>query len=339
MTPVVSVLVQAYNHAEFLSDCLDSILKQETDVPFEVLIGEDRSGDRTLAIAREYERKHPDLIKVITSTENVGMHANFRRLVDASRGTYLAICEGDDYWNTCDKLALQVDFLAERPTFGAVHTDYDHIAMVQGRWRAERSHWRKEGVRVPVGWVFPDLLLQNFIQTCTLMVRTSLVRAYMDSAVYSADYEIGDWPLCLYVSARSKVGYLDRSTATYRRVPGSATNRGAAADLKRVRSQMDMAVAFGKWAGAGAEQEWLVRVANMKGVLHLAVVAGDVALVRETLNWLREHKATFEGVRARARLFLLRTSPGISAVSWYVNKRARSTRRYSSDPIRPGECG
>ena len=45
--PVVSVCVQTYNHEPYIKECLDGILKQETDFPFEILLGEDEGGAPT----------------------------------------------------------------------------------------------------------------------------------------------------------------------------------------------------------------------------------------------------------------------------------------------------
>src|SRR5687768_3422625 len=64
VTPVVSVCVQTYQHAKYISKCLDGILKQETNFPFEILIGEDMSSDGTREICIEYARKYPDIIRL-----------------------------------------------------------------------------------------------------------------------------------------------------------------------------------------------------------------------------------------------------------------------------------
>ena len=116
---VVSVCVQTYQHAPYIKECLDGILMQETDFPFEVLLGEDASTDGTREICIEYAKKHPHKIKLfLHSRENnikVGGEPtgrfNFLYNLYSARGNYIALCEGDDYWTDPLKLQKQVDFL------------------------------------------------------------------------------------------------------------------------------------------------------------------------------------------------------------------------------------
>lgn len=96
-------------------------LIQETDFPFEILIHDDASTDKTADIIREYELKYPHLIKPIYQKENQyskgvgGMMATFN--FPRARGKYIALCEGDDYWTDPEKLQKQVDFLEANPEY------------------------------------------------------------------------------------------------------------------------------------------------------------------------------------------------------------------------------
>lgn len=59
----VSVGVLTYNHGKYVRQCLDSLVSQKTDFPFEIVIYDDASTDNTQEIIREYELKYPELIK------------------------------------------------------------------------------------------------------------------------------------------------------------------------------------------------------------------------------------------------------------------------------------
>lgn len=113
--PVLSVLMITYNHESYLSQALDMILTQKTDFLFEVVIGEDCSTDNTRQVALDYQRRFPDKIRVLYSPNNVGSSRNFARTLEACRGKYVAICEGDDYWTDEYKLAKQVAWLEKHP--------------------------------------------------------------------------------------------------------------------------------------------------------------------------------------------------------------------------------
>lgn len=115
--PVVSICCITYNHEPYIEDALEGFLIQETDFPFEILIHDDASTDRTADIIREYEAKYPKLIKPIYQVEN--QYSKGRRALGFFQGLsdapYLAICEGDDYWLDPEKLQKQVDYLEVHP--------------------------------------------------------------------------------------------------------------------------------------------------------------------------------------------------------------------------------
>lgn len=115
---MVSVLCLVYNHEKYLRKCLDGFVMQKTDFPFEVIINDDASTDSSATILREYEEKYPDLFHVIYQTENqysknVSITGTF--LYPASRGKYIAFCEGDDFWSDPLKLQKQVNALESHP--------------------------------------------------------------------------------------------------------------------------------------------------------------------------------------------------------------------------------
>lgn len=124
--PMVSICVQTYQHADFIKDCLDGILMQETDFPFEILLGEDASTDGTREICKEYAQKYPDKIRLFLHhrENNIKINGqptgrfNFLYNLYSAKGKYVALCEGDDYWTDPLKLQKQVDFLDANQDYG-----------------------------------------------------------------------------------------------------------------------------------------------------------------------------------------------------------------------------
>lgn len=113
-TPFVSIVCNTYNHVNFIRQCLDGFIMQQTSFPFEILVHDDASTDGTADIVREYERNYPDIIKPIYQKENQyskGVKVSLTYQYSRAKGKYIALCEGDDYWTDPMKLQKQVDFL------------------------------------------------------------------------------------------------------------------------------------------------------------------------------------------------------------------------------------
>lgn len=84
--PLVSVVMITYDHEPYITQAIQGVVSQETDFPFELIIGEDCSTDRTREIVLEYQRRHPEIIRVLSSGKNVGAYENARRTILAARG-------------------------------------------------------------------------------------------------------------------------------------------------------------------------------------------------------------------------------------------------------------
>lgn len=117
--PLVSIRCLAFNHGAFIESALRGFLEQRTRFPFEILVHDDASTDGTQDVIRAYQRAYPDLIRPVLQTEN--QYARGRRGWQAmdplTRGRYVALCEGDDYWTDPYKLQIQVDFLERHPEY------------------------------------------------------------------------------------------------------------------------------------------------------------------------------------------------------------------------------
>jgi glycosyltransferase involved in cell wall biosynthesis len=124
--PLVSICCITYNHEKFIEDAMEGFLIQETDFPFEILIHDDASTDKTADIIREYEEKYPDVIKAIYQKENQyskGIKPSVKFNYPRAKGKYIALCEGDDYWTDNVKLQKQVAFLEANPDYVVSYHD------------------------------------------------------------------------------------------------------------------------------------------------------------------------------------------------------------------------
>lgn len=238
IAPSVSVVMITYNHAAYIATAIEGVLAQRIEEPFEIIIGEDCSTDDTRRIVEEFGRRHPQIIRVITSPDNVGMNENFRRVALAARGEYLAFCEGDDFWHNPLKLDRQLAIARADPKIGMVYSDYDRAIRLLGRWRIMRNVVARSGERPADGAAFEDLLDRIQVHLSTMLCRRALVSAYLQSELYDPSLRLGDVPLLLYCAAHAEVGYLAESTSIYRSVPGSAVNRSSTSRLQIIQDHV-----------------------------------------------------------------------------------------------------
>ena len=117
--PLVSMCCITFNHEKFIAQALDSMLIQETDFPFEIIIRDDRSTDKTRDIIQKYAEKFPHIITTILEKENQyskGINP-FIPAYEKAKGKYVTILEGDDYWRDKLKLQKQADFLEKNSEY------------------------------------------------------------------------------------------------------------------------------------------------------------------------------------------------------------------------------
>lgn len=218
---MVTVITIAYNHEPYIRECLEGIVSQRTTFPFELLIHDDASTDRTADIIREYEAKYPDIVKPIYQTENQysrGVPIGHTFLYPRAQGKYIAECEGDDYWTDPLKLQKQVDFLESHPDYGMVSS------------RAEiYYHDNKCFAQKPLGnpyVAFEDLLTKPYsIPTASLLYRRDIHKQYLQTInPQERGWMMGDLPMSLYFAWNSKIFYLDEITCVYRILNNSASH-------------------------------------------------------------------------------------------------------------------
>jgi GT2 family glycosyltransferase len=96
LEPVVSVCVANYNGEPVISDCIDSILAQQGEIPCEILIHDDASTDNSLALLRDrYPPWQYPNIRVIESRQNVGFCIGNNRMAEAVSGDFLLLLNND----------------------------------------------------------------------------------------------------------------------------------------------------------------------------------------------------------------------------------------------------
>jgi len=205
---------------------------QKTNFPIELVIGEDCSTDGTREIVFEYQKKYPDIIRVITSDKNVGMKKNGYRTFKACRGKYIAFCEGDDYWHHPLKLQKQVDYIESHPGCGLVFSDFDVYNNKSNK--IIRSINFLNGFKSEMKLTIENIMEWDMIKsTCSAMARKELCDNVIKSDPFlhqSENLPMGDLQLWAEIALISEAAYMPESLATYRVLDESASR---SKDIKR----------------------------------------------------------------------------------------------------------
>ena len=113
----VTIGITTYNLEQYIKQCLDSILCQETDFTYKILVVDDASTDGTRDILKEYKEKFPQKIELILKEKNGGYLESSNMLFNQIKTEYFSFIDGDDYWLTTTRLQKAIDFLDKNPSF------------------------------------------------------------------------------------------------------------------------------------------------------------------------------------------------------------------------------
>jgi glycosyltransferase involved in cell wall biosynthesis len=209
-----SVWMITYNHEQYIAQAIESVLAQVTKFPFDLIIGEDCSTDNTRSICLEYEKKYPHIVKVLQHKTNVGIHKNLVLTLEACKGQYVALLEGDDYWTDVSKLQKQVDFLDNNPDFVLC---YQKTLQIDEATGAEKITNEKDH---PVTGMEEILQRGWFMRTGSIVFRNGLIGEF---PAWYFDYKSTDYMLHILLAQHGKIGFLNETTSVYRRHVGGIT--------------------------------------------------------------------------------------------------------------------
>jgi glycosyltransferase involved in cell wall biosynthesis len=207
----ISVIVTTYNHEQYLPQALDSVLAQTGSFSLEVIVGDDASTDGTRSVVEDYAERHAGRVRALPPAPNVGIARNLQRCIAHAGGDFIAICEGDDYWISTEKLSKQAAFLRD-------HEDctlcFNAVVLRQEESGAEQVH--------PAQLAFPDgatfdtnaLIADNFIGNfSSCFYRASIVRKLPESLF---SLTMADWLFNILCSERGRIGFLAAPMSVYR---------------------------------------------------------------------------------------------------------------------------
>ena len=187
-TPLISVIIPAFNSEKTIYETIESVLNQ-TWRNLELIVVNDGSQDSTLDVVTSI--KDPRL-KVLSYT-NAGVSASRNRGTSQAEGEFISFLDADDLW-TLDKLEAQLKALQDNPQAGVAYSWTDHID--------ENSQFLRAGSHYTInGDVYAELLKNNFLANgSNILVRTQALKEVggFNQSFTPAD----DWDMYLRLASR-----------------------------------------------------------------------------------------------------------------------------------------
>ncbi len=212
--PLVTVILSAYNHEEYVEECLKSIVEQ-TYSNLQILVYNDGSKDNTGKVIEDFIKNQDKKIEYI-SKDNEGLCKTLNKGLDRAEGQYIAIIASDDIWLP-NKIEEQVNFLENNQNIGLVFSD---AYFIRGNARTEEKYTQyKKGLSrhfehsVQKRNLYEALLVENFVIAITVMVRKE---CFERVGQFDGSLKFEDYDMWLRISKNYPFGFLDKPLAYYR---------------------------------------------------------------------------------------------------------------------------
>jgi glycosyltransferase involved in cell wall biosynthesis len=205
--PKVSVAVLCCDAGQYVVDSVKSVLRQVTDFPIEVIIGDDCSVDHSRQLLREIESSYPNQLRVLFHDSKIGANRNFAAVLSECRGQYIALMECGDSWTDDHKLQQQVDYLEQHERCTICFHDVHHVDENGAGHPAVLPSSRQSTTTLN------DLLQDSFIPTSSAVVRAN--RDVGLPARYH-NLRVGDWPWFLLRARHGDIGFINKRMSVHR---------------------------------------------------------------------------------------------------------------------------
>jgi len=269
-TPLVSIIVPAYNCEKYVIETISSLLGQDYQ-NIEIIAVNDGSQDGTLGILKSYGNTI-----VLIDQSNTGVSGARNTGIKAARGDFISFCDADDVWAP-QKIREQVNYLEHHPSVGMVYCGW-HVWNSGSDGIFEVPKFFKDpqyGQEIDIdnsGWIYHKLLLDCICLTSTVMLRRDTVTKI---GLFNTDLRCGeDYDYWLRGSRITEIHKLRSKLVLYRSLPESITRQPSQIHyeyevFRSAVAQWGIASPDGEKSDASALKERLAKMRFDFGYQHL----------------------------------------------------------------------
>lgn len=236
----VSVICITYNQEEYIGAAIESVLSQKINFPYEIVIHDDVSSDKTQEIIQSYIYKYPSVVHGVFEKKNQysqGIDFFSSLVTDVAKGKYIALCEGDDFWIDNTKLQRQWEALETHPECdmcacrGVTVTE-------DGKREISEIRPAKDDCILSADQVIKGG--GQYLVTAGLFFRRNMFAKKMNfEEVISLDYAHQ-----IKGALRGGIYYIDRKMAVYRRYTKSSWTNQVLKNEDRLKVQWEQEIAL-----------------------------------------------------------------------------------------------
>lgn len=214
MSVKVSVIIPCFNYANFIEQCIMSVLLQKVNYNIEIIVSDDNSSDISYDIANRMKYFHESesvKFKILKNQNNLGEILNTKKLLEEATGEYIAYIDADDYWIDPNKLQVQTNFLDKNT---------DHSLCITGYLALENGNILP-GSNLSSFFCPPNLdnlnseglVYGNSVNSSSSRVFRNYKNLYKD---YFLDFPYSDWVINFELSRLGKIAYINIPSYVYR---------------------------------------------------------------------------------------------------------------------------
>jgi glycosyltransferase involved in cell wall biosynthesis len=229
----LSIVIPVFCLEKFVVDCVDSVLRQQTNFEFEVLVRDDASTDNTAEILLAYKRSLPEALskrlKLFIAKENKGLVGNLKELFTHCTGEYIAYLDGDDF-ALPEKLQVLVDYLDANPSCALAYHEAEVFDSESGAILGNYSRDFYNAAYIPQKADISHLVKYGtFLQASAVMYRN---HGRLESVLDPEIKIIVDYPMHMFNAffGKGTIDRIDKVLGRYRVHPdsfGAQTSRSA----------------------------------------------------------------------------------------------------------------
>ena len=182
--PLVSVIVPSYNHENYITQCIESIVNQ-TYSNFELIVVDDGSTDKSVEILSRLKSKY---VFTLICQKNMGLSATLTHVIkNIAKGEYISICASDDLW-VDRKIQTQVEFMVKDFELQMCYSKCYYID--RNSIVIKNKKFYKEEILYRGGYLFKDIFLLKYHPPVSYMFTRKILEElnFFPSDIYCEDF-------------------------------------------------------------------------------------------------------------------------------------------------------